>query len=53
MSTGKIEIEIERAYEGGRWLWDIWVDGSPYNSDIVDTLKEATDGVLESLEGKQ
>ena len=52
MSKNRIEIEIEidYAYEGCRWLWDIWIDGEFYKNGAEDTVKDAMDAVLKWLE---
>ena len=49
--NGKIQIEIDRSYEGCRWVWDVWVDGEFCKSGVKDTVKEAMDAVLELLRG--
>ena len=51
MTKGKIQIEIDRAHEGCRWIWDVWVDGEFCKNGVEDTVKDAMDAVLEWLRG--
>ena len=48
---GKIQIEIDRAYEGCRWIWDVWIDGEFCKKGVEGTAKDAMDAVLEWLRG--
>ena len=47
---GKIQIEIDRAYEGCRWMWHVWVDGEFSKNGVEDTAKDAMDAVLDACE---
>lgn len=47
MTKGKVLIEIDRAGEGCRWIWDVWFDGKFYKSGVEDTAKAAMDAVLD------
>jgi len=49
---GKVQIEIEREYDGCRWIWAVWIDGKYRKSEVEDTVKDAMDAVLEWLESE-
>lgn len=47
---GKIEIEIDRAWEDCRWMWDVWVDDKFCDNGVEDTAKAAMDAALKAME---
>lgn len=51
MTKGKVQIEIDRSWEGCRWTWDVWLDGEFYKSGVEDTARDAMDAVLGLLGG--
>lgn len=51
MTNGKILIQIDRAYDGCLWIWDIWIDGELCRRGGEDTVEDAMDAVLECLRG--
>lgn len=51
MSTGKIQIQIERAYDGCRWVWDVWVNDKYSKNGVEDTVEDAMYAVIKWFEG--
>ena len=50
MTSGKVEIEIYRAWSGCRWCWDIWADKQPLCNGVEDTLDGAMSAVHNAIE---
>ena len=39
--SGKVNVEIFRAWGGCRWNWDVWIDKQPIKSGVEDTYDKA------------
>lgn len=51
MRKGKVQIAIDRSYDGCRWTWHVWIDGEFCKNGVEDTVEDAMDAVLELLRG--
>lgn len=50
MTSGKVNIEVFRAWNGCRWCWDIWANEQFLCNGVEDTLDEAMSAVRKAIE---
>lgn len=48
--SGKVEIEVSRAWSGCRWCWDVWSESEFLCRGVEDTFGEALEAVRKATE---
>ena len=48
--SGKVELEIFRAWEGCRWNWDIWLNRQFLCNGVEDTAEQALAAARNAME---